>query len=66
MSSNQRVKVFKECGQNGVLIRLAVLYHFVSILCKNVYRLHYTVNKSPSVLAAGVFGTGIFHRHIMP
>lgn len=33
---------------------------------KSIHHLHYTVKKSPTILAAGVFGTGIFHRHIMP
>ena len=31
--------VFKEYGQDGVCIRLAVLYHFASILYKNMYHI---------------------------
>jgi hypothetical protein len=30
-------------------------------LCRNIFHSHYTQQKSASVLAADVFGTGIFH-----
>jgi len=38
----------------AVLLRVYSLY-------KNIYHLHYTLQKSTSVLAADVCGTGIFH-----
>ena len=57
-------KVFKECGLDGVGIHLVGLYknrdHY---LCKNITYIT-RLQKSPSVLSAYVFGTGIFHGHL--
>jgi hypothetical protein len=55
-------KVFEECGQDGVGIRLASLYDLTITICIKAFVTYIKVTVlAPIVIAVDVFRTGIFH-----
>ena len=61
------LKIFKECWYSGVGITLESVYDSaIGVYTKAFISYNRATTPAPNVLAAYVFGTGIFHRHIEP
>lgn len=53
---------FKECGRDGVVIRLARVCDSATTVCAKAFVAYIIMTVlTPNALAADVFGTGIFH-----
>jgi len=58
---------FKECRQDGVGICLVRVYDSALTVCAKAFSTYIRVTvAAPNILGGNVFGTGIFHWHLMP
>ena len=63
----ETLKVYKECGQDGVAIRLARVCNLTIVFWTGVFIVYIRVTvQASNILAADVCGSDILHLHILP